>query len=145
MGCQVARKIRKSRRDWVGKFESLRFSDSRVVREESRVYRVLFNSAGYFYFHYYSVKDNKKRFTSKLPFDPLSLPVNGKESTFTVEAPDFIKNIRLKINLKSQKITEMHVVSNLGVQGEFAVDVPKEAPQKKSEIKPASTSKEEQL
>lgn len=39
----------------------------------------------------------------------------------------------------------MHVVSNLGVQGEFAVEVPKEAPQKKSEIKPASTAKEEQL
>jgi hypothetical protein len=86
---------------------------------------VLFNSVGYFIFHYYSVKDNKKKFAGKLPFDPIALPVNGKESTFTVEAPDFIKNIRLKINLKSQKITEMHLVSNLGVQGEFSVDVAK--------------------
>jgi hypothetical protein len=43
--------------------------------------------------------------------------VNGKESTFTVESPDFVKNIRLKINLKTQRIMEMHVVSNLGVQG----------------------------
>jgi len=31
-GCQVAKRVRKSRRDWVGKFESLRFSDSRIVR-----------------------------------------------------------------------------------------------------------------
>jgi hypothetical protein len=51
------------------------------------------------------------------------LTVSGKESTFTVEAPDYIKNIRLKINLKSQKITEMHLLSNLGVQGEFVVDI----------------------
>lgn len=91
------------------------------------------------------MKDNKKKYAGKLPFEPTALPVNGKESAFTVEAPDFIKNIRLKINLKSQKITEMHVVSNLGVQGEFAVDANKEIPQKKSEIKPASTAKEEQL
>ena len=53
----------------------------------------------------------------KLPFDPSTLLGNGKESAFTVEVPDFIKNIRLKINLKTQKIIEMHLVSNLGVQG----------------------------
>lgn len=39
----------------------------------------------------------------------------------------------------------MHVVSNLGVQGEFSVDVAKQVPQKKSQIKPSSTAKEEQL
>ena len=50
------------------------------------------------------------------------MTVSGKESTFTVEAPDYIKNIRLKINLKSQKITEMHLLSNLGVQGDFVYD-----------------------
>ena len=42
----------------------------------------------------------------------------------------------------------MHIVSNLGVQGEFAVEPPPSnnpsAP-KKSQIKPASTAKEEQL
>ena len=105
MGCQVVRKARKIRKDWVGKFDSLRFSDSRTVKEESRIYKVLFNSQGYFIFHYYSVKDHKRRFTGKLPFDPSSLPTSGKQSTFTVEAPDFVKNLRLKINLKSQKIT----------------------------------------
>jgi len=83
----------------------------------------LFNSAGYFLFSYYSAKDNKKRTVGKLPFEPSSLTVSGKESTFTVEAPDYIKNIRLKINLKSQKITEMHLLSNLGVQGEFVVEI----------------------
>ena len=117
VGCQVVRRQRKIRKDWVGKFDSLRFSDSRIVREESRIFKVLFNSQGYFIFHYYSVKDNKKKFVGKLPFETGSLQISGKESTFTVEAPDFVKNIRLKINLKSQKITEMHLVSNLGVQG----------------------------
>lgn len=33
VGSQVTKRVRKSRRDWVGKFESLRFSDSRIVRE----------------------------------------------------------------------------------------------------------------
>lgn len=88
------------------------------------MYKVLFNSAGYFLFSYYAVKDPKRKFTGKLPFDPSAMQLNGKESSYTVEAPDFIKNIRLKINLKTQKIMEMHLVSNLGVQGEFAVDSP---------------------
>ena len=42
----------------------------------------------------------------------------------------------------------MHIVSNLGVQGEFTVDAPPSnnpSNQKKSEIKPVSTAKEEQL
>ena len=33
VGSQVVKKIRRIRRDWVGKFDSLRFSDSRTVRE----------------------------------------------------------------------------------------------------------------
>jgi len=52
----------------VGKFDALRFSDSRIVREESRIFKVLFNSAGYFIFSYYSTKDSKKRTVGKLPF-----------------------------------------------------------------------------
>ncbi len=63
------------------------------------------------------MKDPKRKITGKLPFDPSTITGNGKESTFTVESPDYIKNIRLKINLKTQKITEMHLISNLGVQG----------------------------
>ena len=117
MGCQVQRRHKRSRRDWVGKFENLRFSDSRIVREEARIYKILFNSSGFFQFSYYSVKDYNKKMTGKLPFDPSTLAATGKESTFTVEHPDFIKNIRVKVNLKTQKITEMHVVSNLGIQG----------------------------
>ena len=41
----------------------------------------------------------------------------------------------------------MHLVSNLGVQGEFTAEVSQanNAPQKKSEIKLPSTAKEEQL
>lgn len=80
----MSRRVRKIRRDWVGKFDSLRFSDARAVREESRVWKVVFNSCGYFIFHYYSVKENKKRFIGKLPFDPSGLPSSGKESSFTV-------------------------------------------------------------
>lgn len=80
----MSKRVRRSRRDWVGKFESLRFSDSRVVREEARIYKILFNSAGYFIFSYYAIKDPKRKFTGKLPFDASSLSVNGKESTFTV-------------------------------------------------------------
>ena len=78
IGCQVVRKIRKIRKDWVGKFDSLRFSDSRTVKEEARIFKILFNTQGYFIFHYYSVKDHKRRFTGKLPFDPSSLPTSGK-------------------------------------------------------------------
>lgn len=57
-----------------------------------------------------------------------------------------MKNIRVKVNLKSQKITEMHVISNLGVQGDFAVDSApvSNAPKGKGE-KPVATAKEEQL
>ena len=33
VGCQIVRKIRKVRKDWVGKFDSLRFSDSRTVKD----------------------------------------------------------------------------------------------------------------
>jgi hypothetical protein len=146
IGCQVSKKVRRSRRDWVGKFDTLRFSDSRIVREESRIYKILFNSAGYFLFSYYAVKDNKRKYTGKLPFEANTLQVNGKESTFTVEYPDFVKNIRLKINLKTQRIMEMHVVSNLGVQGEFAVDSPAPTSNVKGkESKPVTTAKEEQL
>jgi len=75
------------------------------VREEARIYKILFNSAGYFLFSYYAVKDSKRKYTGKLPFDTSLLTVNGKESTFTLEAPDYVKNIRLKVNLKSQRIT----------------------------------------
>lgn len=79
----MTKRVRRCRRDWVGKFESLRFSDSRIVREESRIYKVLFNSSGYFLFSYYAVKDSKRKYTGKLPFDQSSIP-NGKESSFTV-------------------------------------------------------------
>ena len=56
-----------------------------------------------------------------------------------------MKNIRLKINLKTQKIMEMHIVSNLGVQGEFAVDSPVVVAAKGKDNKPVSSAKEEQL
>lgn len=68
VGTMVTKRARKIRKDWVGKFDGLRFSDNRYVREESRLFKVLFNSMGYCQFSYYSVKDPKKRFTSKLPF-----------------------------------------------------------------------------
>ena len=84
MGCQVVKRFRKMRKDWVGKFDSLRFSDSRVVREESRIYKIIFNSMGYFLFHYYAVKDHKRTSVGKLPFEPSSLPSSGKDSAFTV-------------------------------------------------------------
>lgn len=46
----------------------------------------------------------------------------GKDSSFTVEYPDFIKNIRLKINLRTHKVSALTVVSNLGIEGDFVVD-----------------------
>jgi hypothetical protein len=82
----------------------------------------MFNSNGYCQFFYYSWKDNKKRFNSKLPFDTSALVNHGKDSTFTVEYPDFIKNIRLKINLKTHRITQISLLSNLGIEAEFIVD-----------------------
>lgn len=100
----VAKKIRKVRRDWVGKFENLRFSDSRAIREETRIYKIMFNSSGYYQFFYYSVKDKKKTYVGKLPFDTNALVNHGKETTFTVDHPDFIKSLRFKINLRSQRI-----------------------------------------
>jgi len=48
-----------------------------MVREEARLYRILFNSAGYFQFSYYYVKDGKKS-TGKLPFDTSAVVVPGK-------------------------------------------------------------------
>lgn len=51
----------------------------------------------------------------------------------------------MKINLKTQKIMEMHIVSNLGVQGEFAVDSPVVVAAKGKDNKPVSSAKEEQL
>ena len=74
----ATKKIRKVRRDWVGKFDTLRFSDSRAIREETRIYKVLFNTSGYYQFFYYSVKDKKKTYVGKLPFDPNSLVNAGK-------------------------------------------------------------------
>jgi hypothetical protein len=82
----------------------------------------MFNSNGYCQFFYYSWKDNKKRFNSKLPFDTSALVNHGKDSTFTVEYPDFIKNIRLKINLKTHRITSISLLSNLGIEADFMVD-----------------------
>ena len=111
----VMRKVRKLRKDWVGKFDGLRFSDNRYIREECRLYKILFNTNGYCQFFYYSWKDNKRRFNSKLPFETSSLANQGKDSTFTVEYPDFIKNIRLKINIKTHRITQLSVLSNLGI------------------------------
>jgi hypothetical protein len=64
----VTKRVRKQRKDWVGKFDGLRFSDNRFIREECRMFKIMFNSMGYCQFFYYSVKDNKKRFNSKLPF-----------------------------------------------------------------------------
>lgn len=64
----------------------------------------MFNTSGYYQFFYYSVKDKNKTYVGRLPFDTNSLTYNGKESTFTVEYPDFIKNIKLKLNLRTQKI-----------------------------------------
>lgn len=78
IGIMVAKKVRKVRREWVGKFDNLRFSDSRQIREETRVYKVMFNSSGYYQFFYYSVKDKNKTYIGKLPFDTNSLTVNGK-------------------------------------------------------------------
>lgn len=118
----AVRKPRKIRRDWVGKFEFLRFSDSRSIREETRVYKVLFNTSGYYQFFYYSVKDKNKTYVGKLPFDPNSLLTHGKESTFTVEYPDFIKNIQLRINLRTQRILDIKFTSNIGIQGEFSIE-----------------------
>ena len=116
------RKVRKIRKDWVGKFDGLRFSDSRYVREQCRLYKILFNTNGYCQFFYYSQKDNKKRLNSKLPFETANLVNAGKQSTFTVQYPDFIKNIRLKLNLKTHRITQISLVSNLGIEAEFIVD-----------------------
>lgn len=116
VGTMVIKKVRNLRKDWVGKFDGLRFSDNRFIKEESRLYKVLFNTNGYCQFFYYSWKDNKKRSNSKLPFDTNSLVNPGKESTFTVEYPDFIKNIRLKINIKTHRITQLSLVSNLGIE-----------------------------
>ena len=31
-GCLAVKRVRKVRRDWVGKFDTLRFSDSRAIR-----------------------------------------------------------------------------------------------------------------
>lgn len=106
----------------MGKFDSLRFSDSRTVREESRLFRIVFNSAGYFQFQYYLMKDPKITLIGKVPFDFNAIP-QGRESVFAVENPDFVKNIRVKINMKTQRILEVHVLSNLGIQGEFVADV----------------------
>lgn len=64
----------------------------------------MFNTSGYYQFFYYSVKDKNKTYVGRLAFDTNSLTHNGKESTFTVEYPDFIKNIKLKLNLRTQKI-----------------------------------------
>lgn len=74
----AAKKLRKVRREWVGKFDTLRFSDSRSIREETRVYKVLFNTNGYYQFFYYSVKDKNKTYVGKLPFDTNSFTNNGK-------------------------------------------------------------------
>ena len=77
----------------------------------------MFNTCGYYQFFYYSMKDKNKTYVGKLPFDTNSLTVNGKESTFTVEYPDFIKSLKLKINLRTQRVLEITITSNLGVQG----------------------------
>lgn len=82
----------------------------------------MFNTNGYCQFFYYSCRDNKQRFNSKLPFDTSHLVNQGRDSSFTVEYPDFVKNIRLKINLKTHKVTALTVVSNLGIEGDFVVD-----------------------
>ena len=113
----VARRLRKMRKDWVGKFDGMRFSDNRYVREQSRLYKLIFNTNGYCQFFYYSCRDNKQKFNSKLPFDTSNLLNQGKDSSFTVEYPDFIRNIRLKINIKTHRITALTVVSNLGLEG----------------------------
>ncbi len=38
----------------------------------------MFNTVGFFQFHYYSIKDNKNKFIGGLPFDTSILAVNGK-------------------------------------------------------------------
>ena len=38
----------------------------------------MFNSAGYYQFFYYSVKDKKKTYVGKLPFDTNALTFHGK-------------------------------------------------------------------
>lgn len=62
-------RVRRARRDWVGKFDGVRFSDSRMVREEARLFKIVHNSAGYYNFHYYSSKDKTKIYSPPLPFD----------------------------------------------------------------------------
>lgn len=118
-------RVRRSRRDWVGKFDGVRFSDSRTVREEARLFKIVFNSVGYYNFWYYSVKDHHKTFNPPLPFDVNSV-AKGKESTFTVEYPDYIKEFKLYINLKQSRIYRLDVVSNMGITAEFISEEPKE-------------------
>lgn len=78
MGTSTVKRMKKIRREWIGKFDSLRFSDSRITREETRVYKILFNTCGYYQFFYYSVKDKNKLYAGKLPFDTSSLASIGE-------------------------------------------------------------------
>ena len=125
---------RESRRDWIGRFDGLRFSDSRHIREETRVFRVVHTNVGYYQFSYYLVKNPEKTFTCPLPFDVHSA-LKGKESTFTVEHPDFIQGFKLRINPRTSKIFGMEVTSNLGQKMNFldALEPPKKQKDKGGE------------
>lgn len=81
----------------------------------------MFNAAGYYSFWYYSVHDKTKIYNPPLPFD-INTISKGKESTFTVEYPDYIKEFKLHINLKQSRITRIEVVSNMGISAEFISD-----------------------
>ena len=54
--CNLNSKIQ--RRDWIGRFSGLRFSDSRAIREETRLSKIIYNDIGYYQFCYYSVSNH---------------------------------------------------------------------------------------
>lgn len=99
----------------------MRFSDSRVVREESRLYSILHNDEGYYRFSYYSLKSGEI-YESSLPFNTVIAP-SGQERVFEVVWPDYIKTIEVVIDTKVTRIAGMNVRSMAGVEGEFIDNV----------------------
>ncbi|CAM6005742.1 unnamed protein product [Sphagnum balticum] len=87
-------------------------------------------------------KDHTKIFNPPLPFD-VAVIVKGKESTFTVEYPDYIKEFKLHINVKQNRISQIVVVSNMGITAEFISEEPKELPKDPKDIKEAKSTKKE--
>ena len=48
--------------------------------------------------------------------------------------------MKLKINLRTQKIIEMEISSNLGIQGEFLAEPPPQNPNSKPSTKPIASN-----